>query len=360
MPYKNHCCCCPTKEEAGLPDELTMTLEVVTSGDDTGMPSDSVILSGVCSEDVYERWSVSTALADALGSILFDYVGTGPGTGDCAQACCFNYEGRASYTFDPGNALGSGYDSPTVPLGDAPFTDLYLDGFHNYYECTEAVENQDFDTCTYDACDNPPGPCCQGCPDPATIYGTLLDSWDGVQIEFSPLFGVANLTICINGQVVTICGTIEVHEAYTRREGGETYERGGISNSVEPCPPSGDLHTTSFTEAAYSLNGGLPIATFPFSMTADLSVVSGATIWDKIKNYIDWRFDYAYAACSTNYGCGSDETICIGPCEILPNCFVQLPTCENREDCNPLNTVHGGAVDEQCLYNYGTMAATFS
>lgn len=331
-----------------------MSFAILSSGDDTGMPTD--VNMGPCpSGDRWRRWQVSTAIAELLTSITFDYDGSGTAEPGLCGACCFRYSARKDYTYDAAddNTCGSPFTIPQFLFGDAPFETQYFDGFYQHYKGTESADNEGCLPCVPP--EDPDPTCCWECQDPSDVSGTEFINWDGLEISYTPIIGDASLDICVSGQVVSICGTITMYMGIIGKEGTYAFGSGGTTDGVYPdCPGVPETLEDDTTVGCTADE----IATFPFSMSADLTAVSGANLWEKIKNYTDWQFDYAYGVCGTAVGCTSGTEICIGPVSILPNCFV-FHRCEDCSD-TPTTTPGETPADQVCLYNFGTLGVTFA
>lgn len=347
MPVVGCCCCEETKETTGLPDALEMAFALLSSGS-TGVPSDEAP-SGTCGG---VDWQVSTAIVDLLTSVVFDYAGTTGG-------CCWWYSARKEYTYDAddNNTCGGVFTEPAVLFGDAPFEQDYREGSYVYEHCTEAVHlNGDG---TWDEC-IPASPhefCCDDCPTAAEVRSSTYEEFTGTRISYTPLVGDGGLQICVAGDMVTISGTLTMYMGVISHTGGYYFVNGGRTPGP---PPDCDTGAGSFDdETTVSCSGSsTPVAEFPFSMSADLSLVSGANLWEKIKNCTTWEFDYAYGVCGGPPGCWSGGYTCVGPCDILPtSCYVGMG-CQDAMG-GSVGHISGDAIDQVCLYSYGTLGVTF-
>ncbi len=331
----------------GLPDALQMNFSLLSTGS-TGLPSDEAP-SGTCGG---VDWQVSTAIVDLLTSVVFDYAGA-------VGNCCWSYHARKDYTFDAGddNTCGSPFTSPAVLFGDAPFTADYRDGSYLRYEMTENVHFTA--PGVYEACtpEDPQVHCCGDCPSVGVVAGTHYEWFDATRISYSPVIGDGLLWICLSDSTVTISGSIQMYLGIIQKVGLYESENAGETGGTLPCSSNSGTNTD---ETTVSCTGGAsPVAEFPFAMSADLSGVSGATWWEKIKNCTTWQFDYAYGVCGGPPGCAASGETCIGRGEILAsNCFPGFQ-CENGDGV-PTTTATDDPVDQICLYSYGTLGVDFA
>ena len=336
MPTVGCCCCEETKESVGLPDAIDATFAVLSSGS-VGLPSDSA--TGSCGEKT--DWQASTALAELLATMTFDYVGT-------AGGCCWSYAARKSYIFDAGddNGCGTPFTQEMVNFGDAPFGgDSYRGGNYAVEICTEN-----------DPCDpaDPTIYCCGDCPAPGDVANTTYEYYEDSKVTYSPVLGDGSLLICLAGTTVTISGTVAMYVAIIERLGAYEFSSGGKISEATPPPPCTEQAEYISDATTVSCDGASPIAEFPFAMSADLALVSGANIWEKIKNCTTWEFDYAYGACGAPAVCWGAGYSNVGPCTILAgNCFPAMPGL-------PTYTAADDPSDQICLYSYGTLGVTFA
>lgn len=344
MPRVRKCCCdCPTKAETGLPDSILVSHSVASSSS-TGIPSDSS--AGSClGGDYYRRWTGDSALADLIGAtdITYDFV-EGPVSSSCGS-CCFHYEGQGTY--EPECPEGSSADK--ILFGQTPFdpkaTGSNVDTFT--YTGTGTVGP---DNCGTFEC------CCE--PDTsiscAAACSRFIHVIDGEIQEPQEIYGTANLYICIFGNLVTVCEIISMIIPCRVFTGEDCVWEG---DSLETDCFGGALGTScsgTSEESCATISVSITM-----TKTADLSGVSGADIWEKIKNAPAdaWRADYEYAVCScAGGGCVDfhqhyDDT----------DCSVDAINC----DCTgtlvePSSTEEDEPVDIDCIYSVGEMDRTLT
>lgn len=357
------CCCdCPTKESVGLPDVITGAFTLLSSGS-TGMPSDSKV--DTCTGgDVYVRFQENPFFAELLGSITFDYEMPTP-TG-CNTSCCFRYVGRQDDTFTEAPC-----GSPAIPtflLADSPFTPTgSWDGIYwsasgqpiNEGDC----ENRDGPGCTDAApycvgeepeCNDPPCGAGEGtdCPDCAECAQANQENWLGTLYTTTPILGSAQLLICVSGNVVTICGNVTLSYFVVELTGSYNYVAAHLPSAPESCQADESLTDETTKECGTAVG-----IEFEFSMSADLTAVSGTTLWDKIQN-ATWTFEYEYVACGPPASCSGDQVICTGDCGWLCNGFC-IETCSDQGG-SPGVLSTNDPVDQICYYSVGELQVDFA
>lgn len=340
MPSRNHCCCCPTKEDSGLVDAVSATYSGAMSTA-VGMPSDTVI-GGGCDPAPYNRYTESSALIDMLSSIIFDYTEVAAST-SCA-VCCFRFLGRGDYTPD----CPTGDPGGKILFGASPFAPKVVGGTV-YYQTWTGISAP---------FGGPPEPidgvCCPS-PSSTPCQAECADSiqWsDGELAAPLPIHGAAEMFICISGEVVTICQTIDmVIPCRTYSGSGEcnwSSATGVLPSTLPPCDPYEGSFACSDGDEGCATTG----STIYLTSTQDLSGVAGATIWDKIKA-ATWVFDYEYVACScAGGGCSDSISRDVCGCNIFPTCLCLAGDCTNSSS--------SGGVDVDCLYSVGTVTVAFA
>lgn len=374
------CCCdCPSKAETGLPDDLTLTFSVVSSSG-TGIPTDEAF--GECDGgDVYNRYEYNAAIAEAFGSIIYDYVEEGVSA--CSTYCCFHYEGRTNYT-------------PTCPDA-APDAILlsYATPFEHFAIGSSVYEINMVGTST---ADNSAGPyfwgsdpipddcvinftspavsvdtCCSAgvirseiltCDeDPGSDYLCILGSdltcaevcgnfrqWSGMEYQPYSIYAQSDLYICVQGSVVTICVEHSITLECITRDGDGEVQEGYRGPCVDgECLIVDDDYTFTGTEGCATSASSILL-----TATADLSAVSGANLWEKIKNYTEWESDFESLHCNCGSGgCVDEYQRQDTECELFTSCLCLIGDYdETLESDQP--------IDRQCLYAVGVMGMTFS
>lgn len=395
------CCCdCPPKEDAGLPDSLVAAFTVLESSD-TGMPADESL--GTCGGgDWYYRFSYSPAVVELLSSIVYDYVAAA-GSGCGGHTCCYLYTGRTDFevtcptTFDTiyigespfeaysiadtvleefwtGNSTNGGYARaaqpyfyshsdtlPTEPCNTA--WDIDGNGSPNVVPwCCSAGWHwaADFETCepagdssvNYVCTDQSSEGCHSTCGDVVTWFGGTV---------YLPAFihASSTLMICVEGNVVTICITISLTNHCVTKTGGDGSEWGphetGCDTFGGSCQREED-----WTDIYGGVNPSPSVgcdganSAIYLTATADLTAVTGATIWDKIKAY-DWESAFESSLCNCGGGgCVTSYEHIEYECEITIGCGCLATT----------DAVHISEADYprdiDCFYAVGTLAIGLS
>lgn len=344
MPSIKQCCCnCPTKLETGLPDSLVATFDVLTSGG-AGIPADEVGSSCPDSDPWYNRFSESSALIDLLSSITFDYVEAA--SSGCGS-CCFRYTGRGAYTpLCPDDA------GVQILFGASPFDAKAVGDFFTSYKSVGPTQFNEGGEPFEGTC----------CPSPSTLMCEdmcgAIEQWsNGEHQAPRDIHGEVELLICVSGTVVTICVniamTIPCKTTSTTGLGCVHQAAAGIQDTspYPDCYPREESFTCEdATEGCTSTTVEIPL-----SATFDVAAVSGADLWEKIKNAPAESFvsDYEYAACScAGGGCSDSVAYYECPCGVTYTC-----ECFDSSDpaCEPLDEAGPAPIDIDCIYSVGTI-----
>jgi len=349
------CCACPSKVEAGLPDYIAVTREVLTVDDEAELPED--IESGACDGgDWYRRFTFDRRLIDlvAAASITYDFDAVSVST--LCGTCCFRYINRGDYTPECPTGLDEDYNL----LGASPFTAAAVGGVVQETRYSGSPVHADPGDEPFESC----------CPTPSEMdcsahCGHTIITTGGEIHAPLPLHSASTLTICINGSVVTICEAFAISvpcEVTQPTGGGQCVWNAdsGPSNGLYPeCPPSEGGYTESCDE---TVGCSYVVVNITLTATADLSGVSGATIWDKIKNAPaeTWVATYEFAACScAGGGCIDAYGLFDCLCDIFSNCFCDCLDSEGNSVSEPTSETEDQPVDIECQYATGTIESTF-
>jgi hypothetical protein len=346
VPVNQHCCCipCQTKEESGLPDELTVAFNILTSGS-TGMPGTTPF--DTCgAEDINMTFTSGTDIIGLLTSLTFDYQEVAE---FCGGGCCFRYDGQ---TPDTGPCGTEG-----KLLGPTPFSNYASDGDSGTLTW---VGDDQLDP----QVDDDPDACCnfEHDQDCGGICGNLVYNDGSTESPLDIYASSAFLCICIEGEVVTLNLSVtivqecKVYTGFYGRSGPQVDQ-----NHPDDWPPPcdyGQFHDipgADYTEAC----GSFSTSIVAFEATADLSAVSGETIWEKIQNAPAeaWVSSYESSMCNCGAGgcvdsvttetrgCGIDAYTCI---------------CDTWDGTVTVDVDEGVAVDLPCIYSVGTMELSLS
>lgn len=342
------CCCCPSKIEVGLPDSLQVNFSI-NSSNSTGMPADED--HGACGDDghAWTRWQHSDALIELLQNIIFDY--QGDNLGGCPDAnCCFFYSSRNEYVHDPYDELGCGspYNEEMYYLGNPIFPEqrLFEDG---WVDQRAAGDPREGDSPCYSCPPPPPVNCCDGCVD-CSLCGDF-EGWSGTKWIPLPVIANAGMWICVEGEIVTICGNIRIYTSSIQKVG--TYTRAGAVAGGADCAIIPAEVTDDTIETCH-----VGYVDLFFTMVGDLTYTSGVTMWEKIKNYTEWDFSYEYATCGPPAGCGGIGESCVGRCTQTCNCTCVF-LCEGDDGAitnYPADSPH----DQICYYSVGELNMEFA
>lgn len=358
MPRHGRCCCCPPKADLSLPDSLRLLFSVASSTS-TGMPADSV--AGTCGGgDAYYRYTFSAAVVEQLTSITFDFLESTSGGCD-GQICCFVYEGR------PDTTLDCPADTDVILLGDSPFAPYAI--ADDVYELKWKAGGSD------PALD----PACGPYGEPQTPCFCCVEEWEDVggsyygntagrdcvstcgnQIiwtngtEYTPTAITAApplLLICIEGSVVTICTNISLANRCDTKVGSGSWH-GAYDLSCPTSAPTECVRVSDEYTGTYDEDCTASGSTLALLATVDVSGLSGATIWDKIKAAV-FTSDYETLLCN----CGTPA--CVGNYERDDvGCGISCG-CEcigNGDNDNTSGSDH--PIDIDCLYAVGEMELT--
>lgn len=325
MPNTGCCCDCPTKEEAGLPDSITVTFSV-TSSSDTGMPSDSVI--GNCGEaDIIADYLATTAIIEAIESLDFEYTHTG--------GCCHYYSSTGTET----PCGETGY----TDLGDSPFSFVF-DGEEITYDLW--LNNNATDDGVNSGC------CADDYLRMSCIEagGGSIVITDGTAWVPANLYAKGTLTICVTDNLVTISIKIWVLAEYAVLGGSGTVTWLNAGRDVSTCE-----QYTWESSGGGTPTSGCDFVTGYFELTdsQDVSGETGTTIWDKIK-VAAWGSDYELLMCGIGGGCGLTVNGSEGDCVVNSGCHVDDdgdPTLIEEEN-HPFH--------QDCLYSVGTASFVFA
>lgn len=325
MPNTGCCCDCPTKEEAGLPDSITVTFSV-TSSSGTGMPSDSVIDS--CGgNDILADYTADPVLMEALTSLDFEYTHT--------EGCCHYYSSTGAET----PCGETGY----TDIGGSPFKFIF-DGDEVTYDLWQANVSTD---------DGVNLGCCaddylfMSCLEAG---GGSIEITDGTAWIPAGLYAKGTLTICITDNLVTVAINITLLADYAVLGASGTVLWLNAGRDISTCE-----QYTWESSGSGTPTSGCDFVTGGQYLTdsQDVSGESGTTIWDKIKA-ATWSSDYELAMCGIGGGCGltvhGEEADCI----INSGCFVYNdgdPTFIEEENY-PFN--------QDCIYSVGTVSLVFT
>jgi hypothetical protein len=133
------------------------------------------------------------------------------------------------------------------------------------------------------------------------------------------------------------------------------YESGyGGHNPSPDCTPGEDIVTDDTEESCTDASG----STVALQATADLSAVSGADIWEKIKNYTEWESDFSHSMCNCGPGGCVDER----HETVYNDCNVDNITCvcDGALPAALDEIRYGDPVDLDCIYAVGEMAMEFT
>jgi hypothetical protein len=356
----SRCCCgCDlTLEDVGLPTTISLGISCASDGD-SYLPDNEPLgtcVSGDVSSPYYMRWSRSTAITSMLNGFSYSFVEQGVGS-ECGS-CCFHYRATGTTTSDC-----VGYDG--VDMGACPFPPEAI-GANVSAEVYIGPQGEDegcFDDIPPEE-GGPPGPCYIGhddkghCPDSFVVSsGTLYFPYK--------IIGSSDLFICVAGNTASLCigvdatalcktysGTFTYREAY--HDGVDVidgYDPTGVPFSHCECQNLPAEVTGDATEGCSGSPVGLSLIA-----TADLTGISGATLWDKMQA-ATWTAPYECGACScAGAGC-SDSYIK----ESLKYC-VANGSCGLNCIGESVDTVGGSGygVDQICYYDAGTATITLA
>lgn len=393
---KQPCCCCPTKEEAGLPNEFTALFSVLSRSAE-GMPSPQPI-GGCYGDYVNAVFSHSSAIADLLaaaGDIKFDY--SESGVSACGAACCFRYVGRTNYTRE---CKPPGDDGTAILLGASPFTAYAVGSYVS--ETIWLGSPGAIDPAAQCGCGPfywfPIGtPLPTGCS--ATIEGLGPISWccgvprqayaesevalpdclataveahyffidvsgescaaalgnsrvwsSGTEYEGTMASARADFYICVEGSVATICANISIAiECKTRTGNGTTTDaRKGGGCTDGSCAGIPAEHTYSGIEACHNST----TSAISLTATANLALVSGVTLWEKLKNAV-WESNYETAHCN----CGSGGCIDTYEAAVNTGCYLDC-NCDGVGEDTDYISEPNYIRHLDCLYAVGEMGVT--
>lgn len=326
------CCCgCPpwiTKDALDLPDTITAAFSVLSSSDD-GIPSPTVIDS--CGDnDVRMTFEHSTAIASLLSSIPFTFDEFQTVESGCAT-CCFRYLHEGELT-----------------LGASPFPVVTIG---------EATENEYFIGIDSGCSDDPitdPTICPTSAHDVRACRGFFTVS-NGALYEpgAAVLMDGAALHVCLQGNTATVCVNAQIKLLCTVFTGTFRYREAGLYPAlifgIEECEaPSTIVSGSASTGETYTT------ASINLIATADLTEVSGSTIWEKIQN-AEWESIYEIIACHcSGGGCtGTEVNVYYLYC-INTNGGTCLASGDSSEELD------SEAIDHQCYYAVGDMSLALS
>lgn len=359
MPRHGRCCCCPPKADLSLPDSLRLLFSVASSNS-TGMPADSV--AGSCDGgDAHYRYSFSAAIVEQLTSIIFDFVEATSGGCD-GRVCCYIYEGRADTTLDCPAA------TDVISLGESPFSPYAI--ADDVYELKWKPGGSDP---TLD-------PACGPFDEvPATCY-CCVEEWElvgdvyygnvagrdcvttcGNQIvwtngvEYTPTTLAASpplMLVCVEGSVATVCLNINIVNYCDTKNGSGSWH-GPTDQSCPAEAPTECVRYPAEYTGTYAEDCTSSTSLLGLLATVDLSAVSGATIWDKIKAAVfTSAYETLHCNCGTPACVGNYERDDVG-CGITCGCVCT----GNGDDDVTLGTDQ--PIDIDCLYAVGELDMTF-
>lgn len=365
------CCCdcgeCDSKAVLGLPDDLTTSFAVLTSTS-SGMPADTDI--GNCAGgDPYMRWTHSAAIVELLSSIIWDYIESASST-SCG-CCCFRYEGRKEYDSECPGGTNDG-----ILLGASPFLGRVVNGTVGYLSWYGNDQNPpETEALGYDICcstvtqNSPPGQatiehdfdCVSSCA--ASVNWVDGDLYTPLNLFISD----ANLYICVQGSVVTICLSLTIALECQLRT-GDGYHHS--SYYLFPCTtppgppdccrvPAGWDDTGTYSESCTTNT----TSTLSLNATADLTGVAGADIWAKMKAAPagSWVSDYEHAHCECGpAGCTDSTTVQECDCGIDAGADCQCTAFTGDSACIDGVETADAPVDLNCNYAVGTIDIGFA
>lgn len=364
------CCCdcgpCPTKAETGLPDALVTHFSVLTS-EATGMPTDTDI--GNCAGgDPYMRWTHSAEIVELLTSITWDYVESA--SSSSCGCCCFLYNGRKEY--DSGCPGGT---NDGILLGESPFISRVIGGLVSYLYPV----GTDLQEPAVVAHPLPPICCSSVTPGPGENESTIehdhgcrdtvgvLVGWEDSDAYISEKLYLSSpeLSICVSGNIVTLCFAATIVNECKLYSGDGDYLSPHVYYDGTNCK----THThVSFTGSSGCATNST--STLALSASADLSGVSGANIWEKMKSAPSesWVSDYEHSHCNCGpAGCTDSTSMQECACDFSQlSCghavtFYEPGTpYEDGEPCVNVDTVDNAPVDLDCVYAVGTIDIVFA
>lgn len=246
-----------------MPDALTLDLSSIVGGS-AGMPSDTLL--GACAgNNIYLHWRQSSAVINLLSSLKFRYA-SGP-----SGACCYLYEVCGADA-----PCGSG---SYLELAGTPFETSTIGGLAGCINFTENTASE-------------PDPVPSGAPCCGDYYWTLTCEEalghqctvdDGTFRVPRGSYVSGTLQICISGTTVTLTATLSLVFTFDEYEGTDCNYLGPQLD----CDGGGVVSTTPASVECST--GGTPVCvttsgSVTIEKTIDISGVSGADTWEKIKN----------------------------------------------------------------------------
>ena len=390
--YGQCCCDCPTKVDTGLPDSIVTSFNILESSDD-GMPSDEIL--GTCDGgDWYYRFSYNPAIVNLLSSIIYDYIGSSTST-SCGT-CCFLYEGRSDYEIcegaDEAIYIGS---SPFHPyaIADQVSEELWIGNSTNgaFARSGQPYPHNDTDTLPTEPCNTLIESvrvdwCCSGgwhwaadfetcepegdssvdyiCSEQTTegcqfTCGDIITWFGGTAYLPKTISATSTMMVCVDGEVVTICITLNLLNECVTKSGGDGQEYGphetGCSEFGGEC-----AREDEWTDTYSGMNPSAiedctsSAATILLAATADLTSTPGADIWEKIKAY-DWESEFESNMCNCGGGgCVDSFERIVSECEINILC-----SCLGTDEAEHI-TDSDYPIDIECYYAVGTLGLGFN
>jgi len=430
-------CCCPTREQVGLPETLSISFSLLEANDDdmpadiqrvdcgtNGYALDKMVFSTApfsawsggleleLIEDLSDfpwgafepeacgggcTWLYSTPATEiekpepcddpfwtpghgvpasavfpaySVAAEVFEVTYNGTMTPDCVEA---TYD---SINFDPASDYNCGMEGYLAGGPPGPGNKCCAQGAVTYFESETYTSHEivaDGISYFYTTCDDPGS----GGPAPSSlvtwgitvtcsqVHPHTITVVDGHTYIPENAWVYAFAAITINGSIVSICLYFGYGQYCTDYNGDYDYvgpHLTGVCTDGAPgnnCEILGPRVYNSGTATPWT--GGTPECIsgaglgFGLSCTLDLSEVSGATIWDKIKNSTDWQSAFSLFGCN----CGSPG--CTGEYHYsnANQCMVAYSCWSTPFDYSGYD-MDGAPIHRVCYYAAGTAEFSLS